>query len=315
MSVSLKGEFHHFVNRSLGLLRGNYVFPDVAREICCLLEERMRDGRYYDAETYADFKKLFEEDVQSINGDKHLHIWLQGEGLDEAEQMTAEYKRVAEKNNFGFHKVERLAGNIGYIDLRVFYDMDTVPEASETAIHAMNFVAHTDALIIDLRKNIGGSPYMVALIASYLLKEPTHIESFYNRSDNKTSQIWTQPYVPGKIYLNKPVFILTSMKTFSAGEMFAYAMKHLGRAIVIGESTGGGAQPGNYQQVTPKLRLFIPSGRSISPFTGQNWEGQGVQPDYETTAEEALSLAQQKAMEKIKDKYESQPEYSFLFKD
>ncbi|WP_226086761.1 S41 family peptidase [Mesobacillus sp. S13] len=313
--LSLKSEFHHFVIRSMDLLRANYVFPEVAEAICGHLENRMKDGYYFDAETYEEFKKLFEHDIQSINGDNHLHIWLQGEGNDESEEMMEEYKRVAEKNNFGFHKVERLAGNIGYIDLRVFYDMVTVPEASETAISAMNFVAHSDALIIDLRKNIGGSAFMVALIASYLLKEPTHIESFYNRSDDKTSQVWTQPYVPGKLFLEKPVFILTSMKTFSAGELFAYALKHLGRATIIGESTGGGAQPGNYHQVTPKLRLFIPSGRSISPFTGDNWEGQGVLPDYETTAEEALHIAHGKALDILKEKYEGQKEYQFLFED
>lgn len=313
--LSLKSEFHHFVIKSLDLVRTNYVFPKIAEKICGHLEQRMKDGYYFDAETYEEFKKLFDHDIQSISGDKHLHIWLQDEGADDSEEMTAEYKRVAEKNNFGFHKVERLTGNIGYIDLRVFYDMDTVPEASETAISAMNFVAHTDALIIDLRKNIGGSPYMVSLLASYLFKEPTHIESLYNRSDNMTSQVWTQPYVPGKLYLDKPVYILTSLKTFSAGEMFAYALKYSGRATVIGESTGGGAQPGNYHQVTPKMRLFIPSGRSISPFTGGNWEGQGVLPDYETTAEEALPLARQKALDKIKEKYAERPEYHFLFKD
>nr|WP_245243636.1 S41 family peptidase [Mesobacillus selenatarsenatis] len=313
--MSLKSEFHHFVIRSMDLLRANYVFPDAAEEICGHLEKRMKDGYYFDAETYEEFKKLFEHDIQSINGDKHLHIWLQGESDDESEKMIEEYKRVAEKNNFGFHKVERLAGNIGYIDLRVFYDMDTVPEASETAISAMNFVGHSDALIIDLRKNMGGSAFMVALIASYLLKEPTHIESFYNRSDDKTSQVWTLPYVPGRLFLEKPVFILTSMKTFSAGELFAYALKHLGRATVIGESTGGGAQPGNYHQVTPKLRLFIPSGRSISPFTGDNWERQGVLPDFETSAEEALHIARDMALDKIKEKYEGRKEYQFLFED
>nr|WP_286183334.1 S41 family peptidase [Bacillus sp. ISL-55] len=313
--MSLKSEFHHFVIKSMELLRANYIYPEVAEDICGYLEHRMRDGYYFDAETYEEFKELFDQDIQCINGDNHLHIWLQDEGADESEEMMDEYKRVAEKNNFGFHKVERLAGNIGYIDLRVFYDMNAVTEASETAISVMNFVAHTDALIIDLRKNIGGSAYMVALIASYLLKEPTHIESFYNRSENKTSQVWTQPYVPGKLYLDKPVFILTSMKTFSAGELFAYALKHSGRATIIGESTGGGAQPGNYHQVTPKLRLFIPSGKSISPFTGGNWEGQGVLPDYETSAEEALPIAHEKALKKIKEKYAGRTEYQFLFED
>jgi C-terminal processing protease CtpA/Prc len=226
--------------------------------------------------------------------------------------MRKEYVRIAEKNNFGFHRVERLPGNVGYLELRVFYDHDI---ASETAVAAMNFLSQTDALIIDLRKNIGGSPYTAALIASYFVNEPTHFESFYRRDEDSVSQVWTLPYVPGKLYGNKQVIILTSKKTFSAGELFAYAFKHMGRAEVIGEATGGGANAGNYHQVTKHIRLFIPSGRPISPFTNSNWEGTGVEPSMKVSEEEAFSIAYKKALQGIKEIYSSQPGYEFLIQE
>ncbi|MFT4416425.1 S41 family peptidase [Fredinandcohnia humi] len=310
-------EINDFINKSITLLQEKYVFPDVAKEIVSLLDKNLKQGKYNSEFSFDKFKELIHADLQSINGDKHLHIWYQEEKLEDTdavsdEEMQQEYRRVAEKNNYGFHRVERLPGNVGYIDLRAFYDNAI---GSETAANAMNTIIHTDALLVDLRKNVGGSPYMVAMLASYFVQEPTHIESFYNRETDSTSQVWTLPHVPGKLYGDKPVYVLTSKKTFSAGEMFSYALKHLGRATVIGENTGGGANPGNYHQVTKHIRLFISSGRSISPFTGTNWEGIGVEPDIKVSADEAYEVAYQKALLDVKQKYQDQKGFAFLVKE
>src|SRR5207248_11591709 len=118
--------------------------------------------------------------------------------------------------NYGFRKVELLAGNIGYIDLIGFAPADV---GWETAAAAMRFVADTDALIIDLRDNQGGSPEMVALICSYLFDnqfQSVHLNDIYSRVDNATHQFWTLPYVPGKRYADKPVYVLTGKQTFSS---------------------------------------------------------------------------------------------------
>ena len=72
-----------------------------------------------------------------------------------------------EASNFGFEKVERLEGNVGYLDLRGFHRAEV---GGDTAAAAMNFLANTDALIIDLRKNGGGAPDMVALICQLPLR-------------------------------------------------------------------------------------------------------------------------------------------------
>ncbi|KAA0545411.1 S41 family peptidase [Bacillus sp. BGMRC 2118] len=303
-----------FVKNAITLIKEKYIFSDVAEEIGTLLQENVNKGKYNTSYTYREFKKIIEEDMQSINGDKHLHIHIQEIETNEVDEkeMRQEYIRMAEKNNYGFHKMERLPGNVGYVDIRAFYDSDI---ASETAVHVMNSIIHTDALIVDLRNNVGGSLNMVAVIASYFFDELTHIDGFYDRIEDKTSQVWTLPYVPGKLYLDKPVYVLTSKKTFSAGELFAYALKHQGRITVVGESTGGGANPGIYHQLTKQLRLFVSSGRSINPITGTNWEGTGVEPDIVMEAEESLPFTYEMALSAVKEKYLSKQGYDFLLEE
>lgn len=199
--------------------------------------------------------------------------------------------------NYGFKEVKILEGNIGYIDLRGF-----VPPkyAGETAVAAMNFVGNCKALIFDLRKNGGGSPEMIQLISSYLFSaEPVHLNNFYFRPANKNTQTWTLPYVTGKRRPDMDVYVLTSKGTFSAAEEFTYNLKNLKRATIIGETTGGGANPGGNQIINDRFTVFVPTGRAINPITNTNWEGTGVQPDIAVPASDALLTAQQKALEKL----------------
>ncbi|MDP8979977.1 MAG: S41 family peptidase [Acidobacteriota bacterium] len=204
------------------------------------------------------------------------------------------------RNNFGFEKVERLQGNIGYLDLRGFMEAQW---GSETAVAAMNFLANTDALIIDLRQNGGGDPAMVALITSYLFSpgEEVHLNDLYWRPSNETHQWWTLPYVPGRRYANKPVYVLTSNRTFSAAEEFTYNLKNLKRATIIGETTGGGAHPGGMERLSEHFMAFLPSGRAINPISKTNWEGTGVTPDVAVPAADALTTATAAALRKISE--------------
>jgi C-terminal processing protease CtpA/Prc len=203
--------------------------------------------------------------------------------------------------NFGFEKVERLPGNVGYLDLRGFLPAQL---GAETVVAAMNFVANTDALIIDLRRNGGGDPAMVALISSYLFgAEPVHLNDLYFRPDNSTHQWWTLPYVPGKRYgEKKEVYVLTSKRTFSAAEEFTYNLKNLKRARIVGETTGGGAHPGGGRRINEHFAIWVPSGRAINPISKTNWEGTGVTPDVEVPADQALKVAHIAALNSVLEK-------------
>jgi C-terminal processing protease CtpA/Prc len=203
------------------------------------------------------------------------------------------------RSNFGFREVKILEGNIGYLDLRGFSD---VAYAGETAVAAMNFLSNSDALIIDLRHNGGGSPRMIQLISSYLFgSEPVHLNNFYWRPTDTHSQTWTLPHVPGTRRPDRPVYVLTSKGTFSAAEEFSYNLKNLNRATLVGETTGGGAHPGGSVAATDRFMVWVPTGRAINPITNTNWEGTGVSPHMDVPAGEALDTAYSHALESLRD--------------
>jgi C-terminal processing protease CtpA/Prc len=159
----------------------------------------------------------------------------------------------------------------------------------------MTFLAESDALIIDLRDNRGGAPRMAALVSSYLFDEPIHLDDIYDRKANTTEPLWTVPYLPGKKFTGKPVFVLVSSRTFSAAEQFSYDLKNLKRAVVIGETTGGGAHPTAPRQIDEHFFIRVPFGRFINPITNTDWEGTGVEPDIKAAASDALEEALKQA--------------------
>jgi retinol-binding protein 3 len=167
----------------------------------------------------------------------------------------------------------------------------------------MNFLASTDALIIDVRRNGGGEAEMVQLICSYLLPgdKPIHLNSFYWREGDRTEEFWTLKDLPGKRYLGKEVYVLTSRGTFSAAEVFTYNLKNLKRATIVGETTGGGAHPGGDVLLGDHFAAFIATGRAINPITKTNWEGTGVKPDVEVDAERALDVAREMALKRLRE--------------
>jgi C-terminal processing protease CtpA/Prc len=265
---------------------------------------RERVGREYQQITSAQlFAETLTKDLQAISNDKHLRVRysyapipVQAPSGEPTATQREETRRNFAWMNHSFSKVERLPGNVGYIEFRGFLNAD---QGSETVAAAMNFINGTDALIIDLRKNGGGNPEMVALICSYFFgPEPVHLNDLYWREGNRTDEFWTRKEVAGKRYLNKDVYVLTSKRTFSGAEEFTYNLKNLKRATIVGETTGGGAHPGQGVRLNEHFGMFVPSGRAISPITKTNWEGTGVKPDVEVPAEQALTTARLMALKK-----------------
>jgi C-terminal processing protease CtpA/Prc len=165
-----------------------------------------------------------------------------------------------------------------------------------TAAAAMNFLAGTRAIIFDLRANGGGDPAMVALLSSYLFAEPTHLNDLWERKTGTTQQFWTLPYVPGRRMDGKPVYVLTSHRTFSGAEEFAYNLKNLKRATIVGEVTGGGAHPVSPHRIDDHFVIGVPFARAVNPISKTNWEGTGVEPDVKVAAADALDTAVKLAM-------------------
>lgn len=286
------------------ILQKNYIFPDVADKMASSLVENLRKGKYNSLTNPSGFASQITKDLQSISKDKHLRIVYDPKVIaaerqaiksNNREALEAEFAADVKRNNYGFKEMNILEGNIGYLDLREFID---TKYAGETAIAAMNFLSNSDAIIIDLRNNGGGSPSMIQLISSYFFTdEPVHLNTFYFRPTNETTETWTLSNIKGKRRPDVPLFLLTSNRTFSAAEEFCYNLKNLKRATVIGETTGGGAHPTGSEIATNNFYVRVPKGRAINPITKTNWEGTGVTPDIPVSADEALKIALMKARE------------------
>lgn len=292
------------IEGSIAALNRYYVFPDVAKKMEEAVRARVARGEYESITSSRALAEKLQADLREVSKDKHLGVGYRSEPVPDrpfnqapsAEHVERE-RAFAEKLNFGFEKVERLQGNIGYVDIRGF-----LPPAigGETAAAAMTFVAGTDALIVDLRRNGGGEPAMIAFVTSYLFDQPVHLNDIYQRYDDTTQQWWTTSYAPGRRFGGtKPVYVLTSGHTFSAGEEFAYNLKNLGRATIIGETTGGGAHPVDMVKVGEHFFIGVPFARAISPITKTNWEGTGVAPDIALPADQAFDRAYVLALEKV----------------
>jgi hypothetical protein len=291
-----------------------YVFPDVAEEIEEVLRRKLRRGEYDEFETIQDFAHQLTYDLQEVSGDRHLGVryWSDeqvAESLEGDDDPDAAYRRAFErgrKQNFQFKKLEIMDGNVGYMKLDGFNDTSF---SGPTAIAAMNFLAHTDALIIDLRENGGGSPSLIQTMMAYLLDESTHLNSFYIRDGDSLKQFWSAPYVPGPSMDGVELYVLTSGHTFSAAEEFTYNVKNLERGTIVGEVTGGGAHPvASYVFDGMNIMVRVSFGRAINPISGTNWEGTGVQPDIEVPADQALDAAYLDALTKLREGLEDPAE-------
>jgi hypothetical protein len=295
------------VDEIAGVLNKNYIFAETAKKMEEQIRGRLKSGGYDASATAPQFAQAVSKDLFEVSKDRHIGFAynpemaanirrLQSRSEDEVKKARERGLLASRRDNFGFRKVERLPGNIGTLDFRVF---DSPDRAGATAVTAMNFLAYCDAIIVDLRQNGGGDPAQIQLISSYFFREPAHLNDLYYRATDTTENYWTLPYVPGPKAVDADLYILTSARTFSGAEEFTYNMKNLKRATVIGETTGGGAHPTDSMIVQEDYILRVPIARAINPVSKTNWEGTGVTPDIAVPAAQAFDRAYAMAVEKL----------------
>jgi retinol-binding protein 3 len=279
-----------------------YVSPETAKKMGDAVRTRQKKGEYDSVNDGDTLAKMLTDNFQEVSHDKHLNVDFSPARIPErpagppnADQV-AQYQKDMEKMNCGFDKVEILSGNVGYLKFDMFADPEI---CGPTAVAAMNFLANVDAIIFDLRENGGGDPKMIALVSTYLFRKPTHLNDLWERKSDTTSQYWTLPYVPGKLLDQKPAYVLTSKETFSGAEEFSYNLKNLGRATIVGETTGGGAHPVSGHRIDDHFMIGVPFAKAINPISKTNWEGTGVEPDVKVNAADALATAQKLVAEKL----------------
>ena len=293
------------IDTLIAKLDAGYVFPEKAAEMAKDLRARRERGTYANLTSAIGFADSLTAHLQSVSHDKHLRVMYsdrvvpsgqQGPTPEQQQQMRDRMKA----ENYGIGTPERLEGNVAYLELRTF---GIPPEMmGEALAEAMSKVADADALIIDVRRNGGGSPWTVALVSSYLFGSDTvHLNSLYWRPANRTDHFYTRAAVPGKRFgPSKPVYVLTSRRTFSAAEEFTYNLQTRQRAVIVGDTTGGGAHPGGGQRLNDHFGVFVPSGRAINPITKTNWEGTGVRPNVAVPSDSARAVALKLALEAVR---------------
>jgi retinol-binding protein 3 len=292
------------IDGAVTALNDTYVFPETAKKMEEAIRAHQQKGDYDAISDGDDFAKRLTDDFQAISHDTHLRVMFSPAALPDFDDPKPDPKREAEERkqmerlNCGFKKAEILDGNIGYVKFDFFADPGI---CGSTVVAAMNFVANVDAIIFDLRENGGGDPKMVSFVSSYLFGERTHLNDLWTRKGDVTEQYWTEAYVLGKRLDSKPAFVLTSKKTFSGGEEFTNNLKVLKRAMIVGETTGGGAHPVRGHRITEHFGIGVPFARAINPVTHTDWEGTGVEPDVKIDAPEALEAAIKLATERIKN--------------
>ncbi|KGD67580.1 S41 family peptidase [Flavobacterium aquatile] len=279
-------------------LEDSYIDLDLSKKMIIELDKNVNSNKYKKITSPSEFSKKITEDLQHVSNDLHLKVQFEPKriareklAVSEEKQLEMEKKTAMQmaEINYGFTEAKILEGNIGYLNLRLFAD---VKYAKETATATMNFLSNSNAIIIDLRSNGGGVPSMMQLISSYFFDEtPVLLSDFYERKTDTKTQLYTLANVNGKRSSNKLIYILTSKQTFSAAEAFAYTLKHLDKAIVVGEVTKGGANRTKRINLNDAFTISVPYIQSIHPITKTNWEGKGVQPTIETNEKEAFVYA------------------------
>jgi len=284
------------VERIETLLADRYVFADKGVEAGAHIQSQLDTGAYDDLAAPDAFADALTEDLQRVTNDKHMRVRHRpppprsaGAAPDPLMQQVSFMERMR-ADNYGIAAVEVLDGNIGYLDLRVFPPEDLVRERYDAVMHLL---ANVNALIVDERQHGGGNPDAIRYLTSYFFDEPTHLNSLhYRNGDTETvEEFWTHDDIAGPQRPDLPLFVLTSDYTFSGAEEFAYNLQTRDRATIVGETTGGGANPGGTMPAGERFAVFIPTGRAVNPVTGTNWEGVGVTPDVAVPADEALDKA------------------------
>lgn len=285
----------------LARLDGYYLLPEKAAEMRRAIEAAEAAGKYDHLTAGAQLANALTNDLRSVQMDHHLNVEYKSIVLDAEEPPQGSKPNPAPDpgllasglrslaalvRDYGVTDASVLDGNIGYLRISRF---SPAYEAAPKIAAAMRKLHDTRTMIIDLRNNGGGADDSVEVLASYFFDQRTRLNDTVYPREGVTVEGWTVDQLDGPRYgQQKPVYIVTSRGTFSAAEDFAYAMQQQKRAVIVGESTRGGAHAVELFRLSDHFRVWVPSGYSINTISNGNWERTGVKPDLPMAANEAL---------------------------
>jgi len=278
-----------------------YIFENIGSELTKKLNRAIKN-KTFDELSNQEFADSLSSYLTKHGDDLHFNVLYRPSGKEEEiseKELMERYDAINKQWNYGFEKVLRLDGNIGYIQYTGF------APANENALHVldatMNLVSNSNALILDLRDNNGGDSEMVKRFLSYFFTRKTKLSESYTRFNDKTEISYTYEKVRGKKYLDKPIYILVNNRTISAAEALAYELQKNKDAIILGEKTYGAANPIKAFYIDNTYHLFVPVSEVKNAITLSNWEHTGVDLDIKIESVKTLNKAHLMALEKLLD--------------
>lgn len=285
-------ERRRVIDAVIANMKEHYFDRNLAQKTADALQAHQSNGDDAAATDGAALAALLTRQLRDASHDMHLVVDYSPDKLPSSPAAPtagdlARYRSAMRQQNCTFEKIETLPRNIGYLKLNSFPDPDVCDAVAHAAMKRLN---KASAVIFDLRDNRGGQPEMVAEIASTLFDRQV---SWYNPR-HSPSAVWLSPK-RGSSLAHKPVYILTSSRTFSGAEHFTYNLKMLKRAVVVGETTGGAAHAGVFHRLDDHFGMGIPETPITNPYGGPDWSGTGVEPDVKVDTADALAAAEKLA--------------------
>lgn len=295
------GERRRVVDSAAANLKQFYFDREVAQKTADALLAHARSGEDNAATQGAALADLLTRQMRAASGDRHLVVEyservLPAGPMAQTAEGEARFREAMLQQHCMIRRAEMLPGGIGYLKMDFFPDAAVCGGEVRAAMALLN---GADAVVIDLRENTGGMENTVSLVASYLFDHP---EYMYGPRGAPTVDSWTRSPVAGNRLADKPVYVLTSRRTWSGAEQFSYDMKMLKRATLVGETTRGGAHAGVFHRIDDHFGMGIPEERAVNPYGQGDWEGVGVTPDVPVKAADALETAVRLARARLRKK-------------
>lgn len=294
-------------------LHAKYVAVEKVKGIEAYLRKKLQDGAYDKLTNPKELASSLTTDLRAAGRDLHLFVTYD-RMLERAlllapstpsvdlQELPPTPERLAEliQSNYEFRKVEIMPGNVGYLYLKGFVDLNL---SKHTAVAAMNFLANADAIIIDLHDNPGGFINLEVFLASYFYGvDPVELLSRYHREGDVTVRGWTLREVPGKRLQHADLYIITSRETGSAAEAFSFILQQRKRAKVIGEKTSGAGYGNKETPIGDGFIFYLSTFRQFDPRSGRGWQEVGVEPDIKVPVQRALIVAHHEAVKNLATK-------------
>lgn len=295
-----KQEIKIVIDSTSKFIYDNYFDLEIAKKMVKQLVNSKTQNNYNQLNDHQDLALAITKDIREICQDQHFALIYNPDAIKQSknsgENEFLNNLMADKKINFGFEKIEIKRGNVGYLKLNRF---PFPTDAKKVVSGALNLLSNSDAIIIDLRDNIGGYNEMVQYLMSPFFNDLIHINTLFERSTGKTKQFWTYPYTVGEYLSEIPVYIITSRRTFSAAEWFTYSMQNNKRAMVVGKRTRGGATPTGFFTVNDNFLLSVPNTSCVCPITNTNFNNTGIIPDTLCSRNYSPDLAYKIALENL----------------